>query len=86
MIITSAVPKGQSWKPYWMVRPWPLRLVDAGRHAFVGDEEIMQAAGPGQTDLIGGIEHGGRVAQQLAGMVDGEGLEEGLGAQARPSG
>ena len=52
----------------------------------MGDEEIMQATGAGQADLIGGIQHGCRVAQQLAGMVDGQGLEEGLGAQARPAG
>ena len=48
-----------------------LRLVEAGRHAFMGDKEVMQAARTRKTDLIGGVEDAGGIAQQAAGMVDG---------------
>ena len=60
-------------------------LVDAGRHALMGHKEIMQAARAGKPELIGGVEDGGRIPQQLAGMVEGDRLQEGLGAQARPA-
>jgi len=51
----------------------------------MGDEKIMQAARPRKTKLIGGFQDGGRVAQQFTRVVKGDGLQEGLGAEARPA-
>ena len=60
-------------------------LVDAGRHALMGHKEIMQASRAGKPELIGGIQNGGRIPEQPAGMVKGDRLQEGLGAEARPA-
>ena len=62
------------------------RLEGAGRHGVVGDEEVVQPAGPGQADLVGRVEHGGGIGEQRAGMVEGERLDEGLRRQPRPAG
>ena len=52
----------------------------------MGDEEIMQAPRPGQSDIQRCIENAGAVLQHGAGMVEGQGLQKGLGRQARPAG
>ncbi len=37
--------------------PQAVAPVVAGRHRIMGDEEVVQPAGPGQADVIGGVEH-----------------------------
>ena len=51
----------------------------------MGDEQIVQPAGTGQPDLVGGVEHAGRGAQQLARMVEGQRLQEGFRRQPAPA-
>ena len=51
----------------------------------MGDEEIVQAAGSRQPDLIGGIEHACGLPQQLAGMVESESRDEFLRRQPGPA-
>ena len=63
-----------------------LRLVVAGRHAFMGDEEIMQPSRARQADLIGGVENRGGVAQEIAGMVERHRLQESFGRKPGPAG
>ena len=67
------------------VRPSPPRLPFARRHRLVGDEQIVQAAGPGQPDLVGGVEHARGIAQQRARMIERDRLQEGLRRQAGPA-
>ena len=62
------------------------RLVVAGRHRLVGDEQIVQAAGTGEADLVAGVEDGSGIGQQAAGMVERHRLEEALRRQAGPAG
>ena len=62
------------------------RLVGAGRHGLVGDEEIVQPAGAGQADLVGRVENRSRIGEQRAGMIEGQRLDEALRRQARPAG
>ena len=50
----------------------------------MGHEQIMQPTGAGQSDLIGGIEHTGGIAQQLSGVIDRKRLKEGFRAEASP--
>ena len=57
----------------------------ARRHRLVGDEQVVQAAGTGQADLVGGVEHARGVAQQLPGAVERQRLQEGLRGQSRPA-
>src|SRR5262245_544055 len=66
-------------------QPAAARFPFAGRHRFVGDEEIVQPARSGQADLERGIEHAGGVPQQSARVVERERLQEGLGRNARPA-
>ena len=61
-------------------------LVGARRHRLVADEEIVQPAGAGEADLIGGVEHRGRISQKRAGVIQRQGLNEALGRQAGPAG
>ena len=57
----------------------------AGRHRLMGDEQIVQPAGAGQADFIGGVEHARRGAQQLARMVERQRLQKGLRRQPAPA-
>jgi len=42
----------------------------------MGDEQIVQPAGAGQADLVGGVEHARGIAQQGARAVERERLEK----------
>ena len=57
----------------------------ARRHRLVRDEQIVQPAGAGQADLVGGVEHARRGAQQLARVVERERLQERLRRQPAPA-
>ena len=57
----------------------------ARRHRFVGDEQIVQPAGAGQADLVGGVEHACRGTQQVARVAQRERLQEGLRRQPAPA-
>ena len=57
----------------------------ARRHRFVGHEQIVQAAGAGQPDLISGVEHARGIAQQLPRAVERERLQERLRRQPGPA-
>ena len=60
-------------------------LVVARRHGLVGDEQIVQAPGARQTDLVGGVEHAGGVGEQRLGAVERKRLQERLRRQAAPT-
>ncbi len=66
-------------------QPLAAALEIARRHGLVRDEEIVQAAGAGQADLVGGVEHAGAVAQQRSGVVERDGLQEGLWREPGPA-
>ena len=51
----------------------------------MGDKQIVQAAGAGETDFVGGVEHACRVAQQLARAVKRERLKKSLRRQPSPA-
>ena len=57
----------------------------ARRHRLVGDEQVVQPAGAGQADFVGGVEHARRIAQQLARAVERHRLQEGLRRQPGPA-
>ena len=57
----------------------------ARRHRLVGDEQVVQPAGAGQADLVGGVEHARGIAQQLARAVERERLQERLRRQPGPA-
>ena len=57
----------------------------AGRHRLVGDEQVVQASGAGQADLVGGVEHARGIAQQIARAVEGERLQERFRRQPGPA-
>ena len=59
--------------------------VVAGRQRFVGDEQVMQPARAGEADVVGGVEHGRRIAQELARPLDGDRLQERLRRQPGPA-
>src|SRR5262245_44024238 len=63
-----------------------LRLVEAGAHAFMGDEEIMKPSRPREAKLVARIEDRGLVAQEAACVIKRDGLKEGLGRQTGPAG
>ena len=66
-------------------QPFAAGLPFAGRHRLVGDEQIVQPAGAGQADLVGGVEHACGIAQQIARAVERERLEEGLRREPGPA-
>ena len=51
----------------------------------MGDEEIVQARGRTEPDLIGGIEHGRIVGQKPLGVIEGHGLGEAFRRQPTPT-
>src|SRR5258705_4762762 len=51
----------------------------------MGDEEIVQASGPGETDRIGGIKDARPVTQQLAGVIERNRRHEFLGRESGPT-
>ena len=51
----------------------------------MGDEQIVQPAGPGEPDLVGGIEHARGFAQQRARAVEGERLQKRLRGEPGPA-
>ena len=51
----------------------------------MGDEQIVQPAGAGQADFVGGVEHARGVAQQLPRAVERERLQERLRRQPGPA-
>ena len=57
----------------------------AGRHRLVGDEQVVQPAGAGQADLVGGVEHARGIAQQIARAVERQRLQERLRRQPGPA-
>ena len=57
----------------------------AGRQRLMGDEQVVQPARPGQADVVGGVEHARRIAQQLARPLDRQRLQEGLRRQPGPA-
>ena len=66
-------------------QPFAAGLPFARRHRFVRDEQIVQPAGAGQADLVGGVEHACRRAQQVARVTERERLQERLRRQAAPA-
>lgn len=60
-------------------------LAGARCHALAGHEEIVQAARPGQTRFMSRLEQARGVARKLPGVVDGQRLNRGLGAETRPA-
>ncbi len=57
----------------------------ARRHRFVGDEQIVQAAGPGEPHLVGGVEHARGIAEELPRAIERERLQKSLRRQSRPA-
>ena len=57
----------------------------ARRQRLMGDEEVVQPARPGKADVVGGVEHARRIAQQFARALDGDRLQKGLRRQPRPA-
>ena len=57
----------------------------AGRHRLMGDEQIVQPAGAGQADFVGGVEHACGIAQQLPRAVERQRLQERLRRQPGPA-
>ena len=51
----------------------------------MGDEQVVQPAGAGEADVIGGVEHGRGIAQQFARALDGDRLQERLRRQPGPA-
>ena len=83
--ITSAVAERRGVKAEMHRQPFAARFPFARRHRFVGDEQIVQPARAGQADLIGGVEHARRIAQQLPRAVERERLQERLRREPRPA-
>ena len=57
----------------------------ARRQRLMGDEEVVQPARAGKADVVGGVEHARRIAQQFARALDGDRLQKGLRRQPRPA-
>ncbi len=51
----------------------------------MGDKKIVQSARPGKAQIISRIEHAGGIAQQPLGVVQCEGLHEGLRRETCPA-
>ena len=67
------------------VEAFAARLPFAGRHRFMRHEQIVQAAGTGQADLVSGVEHACRIAQQLPRPVERQRLQKCLRREPRPA-
>ena len=67
------------------VRPAPPVLKSPGVIASWVTKRSCSRPGPGEAELIGGVEDRGGIAQQVAGAVERHRLQEGLGRDARPS-
>ena len=63
----------------------PFAPIVARRQRLVGDEEVVQPARAGKTDVVGGVEHAGGVTQQFPRALDGDRLQERLRRQPRPA-
>ena len=59
-------------------QPRPARLVIARRQRFMGNEKVVQAARPGQSQFQRGIEQRSALVQQAARMVQRDRLQEGF--------
>ena len=62
------------------------RLVVAGRHRLVGDEEIVQAAGTGHAELERRFEQRHALVEQFSRVIERHRLQEGFRRQAGPAG
>ncbi|ESW89906.1 hypothetical protein X772_06775 [Mesorhizobium sp. LSJC280B00] len=66
--------------------PCAAGLVIARRHRFVGDEQIVQPAWAGHAEFERGFKQRHAGIEQLARMIEGDGLQKSLGRQAGPAG
>ncbi len=57
----------------------------ARRHRLMGDKQIMQPSRPGQTGIVGGIEHAGGIAQKTLGVIQRQRLHKVFRREAGPA-
>ena len=83
--MTSARPNGDGMKAVSDGQALAAGFPFAGRHRFMGDEQVVQPARAGQSDFVSGVEHARGIAQQAAGAVQRERLQKRFRRQPGPA-
>ena len=83
--ISTGFPERRGVEPVAHGQALAARLEVARGHRLVGDEKIVQPRRARKAKLVGRVKDAGGIGQQRLSVVEGDGLQEGLGRQPAPA-